>query len=41
MLKAGSCFPERVEGRLLEFTALGAQHAVYRYGKAVYMGLPV
>lgn len=41
MLKAGSCFPERVEGRLLEFAALGAQHAVYRYGKAVYMGLPV
>lgn len=41
MLQAGSCFPERVEGRLLEFAAGGAGHSVYRYGKAIYMGLPV
>ncbi len=41
MLKAGSCFPQRVNGRLLEFTAEEAEHTVYRYGKAIYMGLPV
>lgn len=41
MLKAGSCFPQRVDGQLLEFTAEGAGHPIYRYGKAIYMGLPI
>lgn len=41
MLRAGSCFPQRVDGRLLEFTSAEAEHTVYRYGKAIYMGLPV
>ena len=41
MLRAGSCFPKRVAGQLLKFAAEGAQHGVYRCGKALYMGLPV
>ncbi len=41
MLKAGSCFPQRIGGQVLEFAAAGAEHNVYRYGKAMYVGLPV
>lgn len=41
MIKAGACFGKRVDGQVLELAAQGAGHAVYRYGKAMYMGLPV
>ena len=40
MIKAGACFARRIDGQVLEF-ATGAGHPVYRYGKALYMGLPV
>lgn len=40
MIKAGACFGQRIDGQVLEFAA-GAGHPVYRYGKALYMGLPV
>lgn len=39
MLMAGSCFGARIEGQVLKFEQ-AAGHPVYRYGKALYMGLP-
>lgn len=41
MIRAGACFAKRVDGQVLKLTAQGAGHTVYRYGKAMYMGLPV
>ncbi len=41
MIRAGACFGQRVDGQVLEFEADGVEHKIYRYGKALYMGLPV
>ncbi len=41
MIRAGACFAQRVDGQVLEFEAEGVGHKIYRYGKALYMGLPV
>jgi len=40
MLAAGSCFEGKPQGRLLDVSDQGG-HAVYRYGKGLYLGVKV
>lgn len=40
MLNAGSCFPRRFNGDLLNLSA-GGKHPIYRYGKGLFVGLDI
>ncbi len=40
MFNAGSCFPEKIAGRILDVAERGG-HPVYRYGKGMYVGVKV
>lgn len=39
MMAAGSCFPQRMEGRLADVNNGSAPHPVYKYGKGLFVGL--
>lgn len=38
MLEAGSCFPEKIQGRIVDIS-VHDQHPVWRNGKGIYVGL--
>lgn len=41
MLAAGSCLPEKIEGRVAALVYDDYQHPIYRYGKGLFVGLPL
>ncbi len=40
MMAAGSCFSERLQGRMADVSTPASPHPVYRYGKGLYVGVP-
>lgn len=40
MLTSGSCFPKRIPGRIISLNEMNG-HSVLRFGKGLYMGLPL
>lgn len=41
MVEAGSCFKQRLNGQLLQLSVKDCPHAVYKYGKGLFVGLPL
>ena len=41
MMASGSCFSKRLEGRIADVNNGSAPHPVYKYGKGLFVGLPL
>lgn len=41
MMSAGSCFSKRLEGRMADVNNGSSPHPVYKYGKGLFVGLPL
>jgi CRISPR-associated protein Csm4 len=40
MFNTGSCFQEKIKGRILDVSDQGG-HPVYRYGKGMFLGVKI
>lgn len=41
MMESGSCFSKRLDGRIADVNNGSAPHPVYKYGKGLFVGLPL
>lgn len=41
MMESGSCFSKRLDGRIADVNNGSAPHPVYKYGKGLFVGLPI
>ena len=41
MMASGSCFSKRLDGRIADVNNGSAPHPVYKYGKGLFVGLPL